>query len=60
MAEFIRRYLRANNDAREVVIDTNAGYFGTPVNDQSLVPAGASRIGPTRFDEWLSHSKSHA
>ncbi len=60
MAELIRRYLRANNDAREVVIDTNAGYFGTPVNDQSLVPAGASRIGPTRFDEWLRHSKSHA
>ena len=53
MDELVRRFLRAKNDARQVVTDANAGYFGTPVNDQSLVPGGPSRIGPTRFEEWL-------
>jgi uncharacterized protein YbjT (DUF2867 family) len=60
MDELVRRFLRAKNDARQVVTDAAAGYFGTPVNDQSLVPIGPSRTGPTRFDEWLSHSVPQA
>ena len=57
--EFIRRVLRNNNDAREVTTDVHARYFGTELNDQSLVPAGtAARIGTTRFESWLTHSAS--
>jgi uncharacterized protein YbjT (DUF2867 family) len=58
MDELVRRFLSASNDSREVVTDPKAGYFGTPVNDQSLTPAGSSRLGPTRYDDWLSRSRA--
>jgi uncharacterized protein YbjT (DUF2867 family) len=56
--ELIRRVLRKNNDAREVTTDIHARYFGTELNDQSLVPAGKSRLGETRFESWLSRATS--
>jgi uncharacterized protein YbjT (DUF2867 family) len=56
MDDLVRRFLKASNDPREVVTDQQVGYFGTPVNDQSLRPSGNSRIGPTRYDDWLSRS----
>lgn len=55
MDELIRQFLLANDDPRKVVTDVNARYYGIAVNDLSLVPTGPSRIGPTRFEEWLSH-----
>jgi uncharacterized protein YbjT (DUF2867 family) len=56
MDELIRRFLSANRDARKVTTDVHAGYFGTAVNDQSLTPGDNPRIGPTRFQDWLSRS----
>jgi len=56
MDELVRRFLIANRDARKVITDVHAGYFGTAVNDQSLTPGDNPRIGPTRFDDWLSRS----
>lgn len=53
MDDLVRRYLKAKSDARQVTTDASAGYFGTPVDDRSLVPLGEARLGPTRFDEWL-------
>ena len=52
--ELIRQYLSATGDARKVVTDAKAGYFGIVVNDQSLVPGDNPRLGTTRFEEWLS------
>ena len=54
MDELIRRYLTAKRDARKVITDVHARYFGTEVNDQSLTPGDHPRIGPTRFADWLS------
>ncbi len=54
--ELIRRLLRAKRDAREVTTDVHALYFGTELNDQSLTPGDNPRIGPTRFENWLSRS----
>jgi len=55
--ELIRRVLASNHDARKVTTDVHARYFGTELNDQSLVPAGtAPRIGTTRFESWLARS----
>jgi len=34
----------------------SAGYFGTEVNDQSLTPGANPRLGPTRFEDWLSRT----
>jgi uncharacterized protein YbjT (DUF2867 family) len=56
MDELVRRFLSANRDARKVTTDAHAGYFGTAVNDQSLTPGENPRIGPTRFQDWLSRS----
>jgi uncharacterized protein YbjT (DUF2867 family) len=54
--ELVRRFLSANRDARKVTTDVHALYFGTEVNDQSLTPGDNPRIGPTRFEDWLSRS----
>ena len=56
MDELVRRYLTATRDARTVITDPNARYYGIEVNDQSLTPGDNPRIGPTRFEEWLRRS----
>jgi uncharacterized protein YbjT (DUF2867 family) len=54
--ELVRRFLSATGDARKVITDVHARYYGTELNDQSLMPGDNPRIGPTRFEDWLSHS----
>ena len=54
--ELVRRFLRAKQDARQVVTDVHARYYGIELNDQSLTPGDNPRIGPTRFEDWLSRS----
>src|SRR5215510_2327259 len=56
MDELVRRFLSANGDPRKVITDVHALYYGIEVNDQSLVPGDDPRLGPTRFEDWLSHS----
>ncbi len=56
MDELVRRYLTATRDARTVVTDPDARYYGVAVNDRSLTPGDNPRIGPTRFEEWLRRS----
>jgi uncharacterized protein YbjT (DUF2867 family) len=56
--EFIRRFLSANQDARQVVADSHARYFGAELDDRSLIPEDNSRIGSTHFEDWLSRSIS--
>lgn len=52
--DLTRRLLSATNDARQVTADIHARYFGAELNDQSLTPGDDPRIGPTRYEEWLS------
>lgn len=54
--ELVRRWLSANREAREVATEVSALYFGVELNDQSLTPGKNPRIGPTRFEDWLSRS----
>jgi uncharacterized protein YbjT (DUF2867 family) len=54
--ELVRRFLSANRDARTVTTDVHARYFGIELNDQSLTPGDNPRLGPTRFEDWLSRS----
>ena len=56
IAELVGRFLGANHDPRAVVADAHAGYFGIAVNDRSLTPGDNPRIGPTRFEDWLSRT----
>ncbi len=58
--EFIARYLKAVGDAREVVSDPEARYFGGKVDELSLVPMGEARLGRINLDEWLRRSQASA
>lgn len=54
MHEFIRYYLNATEDQRQLVPDEHALYFGTELDDQSLVPGKNPRIGKVRYEDWFS------
>ncbi len=58
--ELVRQFLGAHRDARKVTTDVHALYFGIELNDQSLTPGNNPRIGPTRFEDWLSRSITRA
>jgi uncharacterized protein YbjT (DUF2867 family) len=51
--DFVRQFLNATGDARTVITDPKALYYGIAVNDQSLTPGDHPRLGPTRFEDWL-------
>ncbi len=52
----VRRFLNATGDARTVIPDPQALYYGLAVNDRSLTPGDHPRLGPTRFEDWLRRS----
>src|SRR4051794_5772753 len=55
--DLVRQFLKAAGDARTVITDPQALYFGIAVDDQSLTPGDHPRLGPTRFEDWLSRSE---
>ena len=58
--EIVARYLKAVGDPREVVSDPEARYFGSRVEEYSLVPLGEAHLGRIGFDEWLHRSQAAA
>ena len=56
--DLVRQFLKATGDARTVITDPKALYYGITVNDQSLIPGDNPRLGPTRFEDWLGRSVS--
>jgi uncharacterized protein YbjT (DUF2867 family) len=58
--EVVRRRLRARNDARQVIADANAAYFGAVPSEQSLVPLNGAQLGTIRFEDWLTHAPTPA
>src|SRR4051795_10495365 len=56
MDDLVRQYLNATGDARTVITDPEALYYGIAVNDQSLTPGDHPRLDPTRFEDWLSRN----
>lgn len=54
----VRQFLNATGDARTVVTDSKALYYGLTVNDQSLIPGDNPRLGTIRFEDWLSQSQA--
>lgn len=60
IAEFVGRFLAASGDARKVVADPQARYFGAMLDDRGLNPGDNPRVGPTRFTDWLGRSQPQA
>jgi hypothetical protein len=54
MDKFAKIYLDMKQDKRKVIADPTALYFGTVINDQSLVPADDARKGTIRYEDWIS------
>lgn len=48
--------LNAKGDPRTVAVDPDAGYFGIPIEETSIVPVGEARIGEKTLDQWLQES----
>jgi uncharacterized protein YbjT (DUF2867 family) len=54
MSEFIRYFLAATEDPRQVVPDAHALYFGVELNDTALVTDEKERLGKIKYQDWLS------
>ncbi|WP_089174520.1 SDR family oxidoreductase [Bosea sp. AS-1] len=54
LCDFVARYLKAIGDTRSVVADPDAHYFGTRLEDGSLVSDDKPRLGRIGFDEWFT------
>jgi hypothetical protein len=39
-----------------VITDVHARFYGSELDDYSLIPGGNARIAPTRFEDWLNRS----
>jgi uncharacterized protein YbjT (DUF2867 family) len=56
--ELIRQGLAAYNDPREVIADPHARYYGATLDERSLIPWTAARLGKVQFDDWIGHAAS--
>lgn len=57
ISDFVARFLSAAGDARQVVVDPSAPYFGVVLNETDLVPESAARLAPTGFDTYLARGE---
>jgi len=55
--DLVRQFLIATSDARTVIADPKALYYGIAVDDRSLTPGNNPRLGSTRFADWLAQSR---
>ena len=52
--ELVARYLEATGDARQVVADPEAKYFGARLEDRTLVSDNNPRLGKIGFEQWFA------
>ncbi len=62
MDDFIRIRFAATGDARQVVTDPEARYYGAVLDDGTIVPVDREEVTlyPTRFADWLAVSVASA
>ena len=53
-----RKFLATRGDGRQVIADVHARYFGSELDDRSLVAGDNALKGPTRFHNWLSRTSA--
>lgn len=56
MNELVQHFLELANDPRRVIGDPHALYFGTELDDRSLIPAAGARIGSQSFAQWFARN----
>jgi uncharacterized protein YbjT (DUF2867 family) len=56
--ELIGAILTAREDARQVITDPNARYFGIAPGERTLLPDDDASLGATRFPDWFMNTTS--
>jgi len=56
LAALVQDYLALQQDPRRVVADPASLYFGAPLDDRTLIPGAAPRLGTTRFARWAARA----
>jgi uncharacterized protein YbjT (DUF2867 family) len=51
--EMVRRGLTFRGDARQVVADPDAPYFGARMDERTLMPVGGAQVFETTLEQWL-------
>ena len=49
----VRKVLQFDRDARNVIVDPGAPYYGVHLDESTLVPGPDARLGSTTLDWWL-------
>ncbi|WP_062351079.1 SDR family oxidoreductase [Herbidospora yilanensis] len=57
MDEFIGEALKALGDSRTVVTDVHARYFGSELEQRSLVPGDGATLGQIGYFDWLKDNQ---
>jgi uncharacterized protein YbjT (DUF2867 family) len=52
--ELIRERLAAKGDAREVITDPEAPYYGAVLQERTLLPRPDATLATTRFEDWIT------
>lgn len=60
LADLVARYLADIGDTRRVEADAEARYFGARLDENSLLPRGAARIGKITYADWFTTSRPKA
>ena len=53
LSDLVQHYLAFKDDARKVVADVHARYFGAELKENTLVPGDNARLGAIKVDAWL-------
>lgn len=56
LAALAEQILTANEDARSIVVDEQAPFFGAQVGGEPLTGGAHPRFGATNFEDWLRRS----
>jgi len=60
LPDLIRTALTARGDAREVVADPKAQYWGIDIDERTLCPSEGASLFDTRFEDWILETAAKA
>jgi uncharacterized protein YbjT (DUF2867 family) len=60
LPELIRTALIARGDARQVVADPDARYWGVEIDERTLVPGDGATLFDIRFENWILETAAKA
>jgi uncharacterized protein YbjT (DUF2867 family) len=58
LSDLMQRYFTGTGDARAVVADDDAPYFGARLAADTLLPGAHAHLGAVNFDAWFRQSQS--